>query len=62
MIHYVHKTLLLDDERGYSPYVLALDLSKIPAGEHLLTVNVASVTDRVGTQSAKFSLHEAHDN
>jgi len=61
VIAYVDKALLLDDERGHSPYTLSLDLSKIPGGKHQLTVNVASVTDRVGTQSAEFSMQETRN-
>ncbi len=58
VIAYVDKDLLLDDERGHSPYTLSLDVSGISGGRHLLTVNVASVTDRIGTQSVEFFLPE----
>lgn len=56
IIVYVDKVLLLDDERGHTPYALSLDLSKVPSGQHTLVVNLASVTDRIGARSTLFTV------
>lgn len=56
VIAFIGSELLLDDEQGHSPYKLSLNLTAIPPGEHLLSVNVASVTDRIGVQNVLFTI------
>jgi hypothetical protein len=48
---YVDYVLWGERETGYSPYSWVLDTSRLNAGRHLITVNVATLSDQVGTAS-----------
>ena len=56
IIVYADNVMIIEDERGYSPYPISIDVSKLGPGDHVLTVNIASVTDRIGSRSATFRL------
>lgn len=53
VIAYVDMLPLVEGEQGRSPYTLDWDTSKLAPGEHILTINVATASDRVGTTSMK---------
>lgn len=42
-----------EDETGYTPFNWVWDLSNVPEGEHLLTVNISSFKDQIGLMSKK---------
>lgn len=45
-----------EEERGYLPFRYPLDLADLPAGEHVLTVNVVTFGDQVGIGSRRFKV------
>ncbi len=45
-----------EEERGYLPFRYPLDVASLPAGEHVLTVNVVTFGDQVGIGSRKFKV------
>jgi len=45
-----------EDETGYTPFNWVWDLSNVPAGEHLLTVNLSGFKDQVGVLSRKVKI------
>ena len=53
IILYVDDVMVLEDESGYTPYTWILDSSTLENGEHVLTVNIATLSDQVGTFSQK---------
>lgn len=54
IVLYVDDLLYAEEEEGYSPFSWIWDVSRIPDGEHLFTVNIVSLNDQVGVQSLKF--------
>jgi len=42
-----------EDEAGYTPYNWVWDVTDVKAGEHILTVNLASFKDQIGVRSLK---------
>lgn len=53
IIFYVDNVFFAEAERGYLPYNWRWELDQIPAGEHVLTVNVSSFRGQVGVASRK---------
>lgn len=51
---YVDDVLYAEEEEGYSPFTWQWNISGLTEGQHLLTVNVVSLNDQVGTKSMKF--------
>lgn len=45
-----------EEERGYLPFRYPMDVSTLPPGEHILTVNVVTFGDQVGIGSRKFRI------
>lgn len=45
-----------EEERGYLPFRYPLEVADLPAGEHVLTVNVVTFGDQVGIGSRKFKV------
>lgn len=53
IIFYVDNVFFAEAERGYLPYNLQWETQQIPAGEHVLTVNISSFRGQVGVVSRK---------
>jgi len=56
IICYVDFKFITEQEEGYSPSTWLWDTSNMPNGEHLLTVNVATLTGQVASASMKVML------
>lgn len=54
IVMYVDDLLYAEEEEGYSPFSWKWNMAGISEGEHLLTVNIVSLNDQVGTKSVKF--------
>lgn len=61
IVLYVDDLLFAEEEEGYSPFSWMWDVSRVPDGEHLLTINIVSLNDQVGTQSLKFMVRNTGD-
>jgi hypothetical protein len=46
----------MEETNGYVPYNWVWDTTQFPDGEHLLTVNVASLNDQIGASSLKVAI------
>lgn len=53
IICYVDFKFITEQEEGYSPSTWVWDTSNVPKGEHILTVNVATLTGQVASGSMK---------
>jgi len=53
IICYVDFKFITEQEEGYSPSTWVWDTSNVPKGEHILTVNVATLTGQVASASVK---------
>lgn len=60
LINQQHEIMLFNDfifhaeeERGYLPFNFPWEVKQLPAGEHILTVNISSHSDQVGVGSRK---------
>lgn len=53
IIFYVDHVFFAEAERGYLPFNWRWELDQLPAGEHILTVNISSFKGRVGVASRK---------
>jgi len=53
IICFVDFKFITEQEEGYSPCTWKFDTSKVPNGEHILTVNVATLTGKLATASRK---------
>ena len=51
IIFFVDGLFYAEEGQGYSPYTWLWTTKKIKPGVHLLTVNVASLTDQIGCES-----------
>jgi hypothetical protein len=45
-----------EEERGYLPFNFPWELKDLPAGEHLLTVNIVTFGDQIGVGSRKIKV------
>lgn len=61
IVLYVDDILYAEEEEGYSPFTWMWDVSVIPDGEHLLTINIVSLNDQVGVRSLKFAVRNTGD-
>ncbi len=48
---FVDQEFLIEDEQGYHPYTFPLDTRELSNGPHVVTFNVATLTDQVGSGS-----------
>jgi hypothetical protein len=46
----------MEETNGYVPYNWVWDTTQFPDGEHLLTINVASLNDQIGASSIKVAI------
>lgn len=53
ILYYVDFGFVAEQEEGYSPCTWIWDTSKLPDGEHILTVNIATLTGDLASQSIK---------
>jgi hypothetical protein len=53
IICYVDFKFITEQEEGYSPSTWILDTKKIPDGEHILTVNIATLKGQMASASHK---------
>jgi hypothetical protein len=53
VMFYVDTVFFAEAERGYLPYTWRWELAQVPAGEHVLTVNISSFKGQVGVASRK---------
>jgi len=53
VMFFVDTVFFAEAERGYLPYTWRWELAQVPAGEHVLTVNVSSFKGQVGVGSRK---------
>jgi hypothetical protein len=53
VVIYMDDILLVEDESGYFPYNWNLETASLPDGPHVVTVNIATLSDQVGTSSQK---------
>ena len=44
---------IAEDEMGYAPYNWIWNVADVPAGEHILSVNLSSFRDQIGTKSMR---------
>ena len=56
VVLYIDGRLYIEDETGYCPYTFTLDTQKLTEGEHILTVNIATLSDQVGSWSEKIEI------
>jgi hypothetical protein len=56
IILFVDTVFYAEEERGHLPFNYPLELTNLPAGEHLLTVNVITFGDQIGIGSRKFKV------
>jgi hypothetical protein len=59
VIFFVDHVFFAEAERGYLPFNWRWELQQIPAGEHVLTVNVSSFKGQVGVASRKVRVVKA---
>jgi hypothetical protein len=53
ILFFVNFNFVTEREEGYSPFTLSWDSRTVPNGEHLLTINVATLSGQVSTASVK---------
>ena len=51
VILFVDTTYVAEEERGYVPFNFPLELDKLPAGEHVVTVNIVTFDGQIGIGS-----------
>jgi hypothetical protein len=56
ILMYIDDKLVMEDETGYTPYSWVLDPSHLAKGDHILTINIATLNDKVGAWSHRFSV------
>lgn len=54
IIVYVDNQRVFEEEQAYTPYTLEFPIDGLDTGDHTLSVTVASLSDRVATQSSPF--------
>lgn len=59
IIFYVDNIFFAEAERGYLPFNWRWELNPLPAGEHVLTVNISSFNGQVGVASQKVRVVKA---
>ena len=55
---FVDSVFLFEEEEGTSPLTFYWDTSRLNPGEHLLSVNIMSYDDHVGTKTQKVIIEE----
>jgi hypothetical protein len=53
IILFVDTTYVAEEERGYVPFNFPLELDKLAAGEHVVTVNIVTFDGQIGIGSRK---------
>lgn len=61
VIFFVDNVFFTEAERGYLPFNWRWELHQIPAGEHVLTVNISSFKGQVGVASRKVRVVKAKE-
>jgi hypothetical protein len=61
VIFFVDNVFFTEAERGYLPFNWRWELHQIPAGEHVLTVNISSFRGQVGVASRKVRVVKAKE-
>jgi hypothetical protein len=61
IIFFVDHVFFAEAERGYLPFNWRWELHQIPAGEHVLTVNLSSFRGQVGVASRKVRVVKAEE-
>ena len=56
ILMYIDNRLVLEDETGYTPYSWVLDTENLEKGDHVLTINIATLNDKVGAWSHRISV------
>ncbi len=56
IIIFVDSVFYAEEERGHLPFNFPLELTNLPAGEHVLTVNVITFGDQIGIGSRKIKV------
>ena len=56
IIIFVDSVFYAEEERGHLPFNFPLELTSLPPGEHVLTVNVITFGDQIGIGSRKFTV------
>lgn len=52
VVSYVDGKFISEEEYGYSPYKCVIPAAKLAPGVHVITINIATLTDRIGSESA----------
>jgi hypothetical protein len=56
IILFVDNTFYAEEERGHLPFNFPVELVSLPAGEHVITVNVITFGDQIGIGSRKINI------
>ncbi|MBI3893647.1 MAG: hypothetical protein HY303_19175 [Candidatus Wallbacteria bacterium] len=56
IVVHVDMKRVFEEEQGYNPYAVEFSTDGFAGGEHLLSVSVASLADRISTVSRKFAI------
>jgi len=56
IIFFVDSVFYAEEERGHLPFNYPMELTNLPAGEHVLTVNVITFGDQIGIGSRKITV------
>ena len=56
IILFIDNVFYAEEERGHLPFNFPAELTNLPPGEHLLTVNVVTFGDQIGIGSRKINV------
>jgi hypothetical protein len=56
VILFVDTVFHLEEERGYLPFNVPIELGPLPPGEHVITANVITFNDQIGVGSSKLTI------
>jgi hypothetical protein len=56
IILFVDNIFYAEEERGHLPFNFPMEVANLPAGEHVITVNVITFGDQIGIASRKFNI------
>ena len=56
IIVFVDTVFHLEEERGYLPFNVPIEIKNLPAGEHVVTVNLITFGDQIGVGSRKIQV------
>jgi hypothetical protein len=58
ILYFVDFNFVMEKEEGYSPSTWIWDTTSLPEGEHILTINIATLTGQFTSASLKAFIHK----